>query len=65
MGWQPVGFKGNRLQKRLAGLYFADFSTNGTTSSLQKSSKSILTQSHFRFDSSSPTDCHGNGSVAE
>ena len=33
--WQPAGLKGNRLQKRLAGLYFAAFSTNRTTIGLQ------------------------------
>ncbi|WP_143002965.1 hypothetical protein [Nitrosospira sp. Nsp1] len=33
--WQPVGLKGNRLQKRLAGSYFAAFSANRITIDFQ------------------------------
>ena len=35
IGWQLVGLRGNRLQRRLVGPYFAAFSTNGTTIGLQ------------------------------
>ncbi|NDP49380.1 MAG: hypothetical protein GZ085_13545 [Sulfuriferula multivorans] len=34
--WQPVGLKGNRLQIRLSGSYFATFLVNRTTIDLQK-----------------------------
>jgi hypothetical protein len=33
--WQPVGLKGNRLQKRLAGSYFPAFLANRITIDLQ------------------------------
>jgi hypothetical protein len=36
--WRPVGFKGNRLQKRLAGPCFNIFSANGITVGLQNRS---------------------------
>jgi len=35
MVWQPVDLKGNRLQKRLAGSYFAAFSANRMTIGLK------------------------------
>jgi hypothetical protein len=41
-----VGLKGNRLQKRLAGSYFAAFSTNRTTIGLQNS-QNLPSPSHF------------------
>ncbi|SCX41327.1 hypothetical protein [Nitrosospira sp. Nsp1] len=54
-GQQFVGLEGNRLQKRLAGSYFADFSINRiTTIGLQN----LPSPSHFfDYDSSSPTGC--------
>jgi hypothetical protein len=44
--WQSVGLKGNRLQKRLAGSYFAAFSTNRITISLQNP-QNLPSPSHF------------------
>jgi hypothetical protein len=41
--WQPVGLKGNRLQKRLAGSYFAAFSANRITIGPQN----LPSPSHF------------------
>src|SRR5574340_340497 len=46
MSWQPVGLKGNRLQKRLAGPYFAVFLTNRTTIGLQNR-QNLFSPSHF------------------
>jgi len=48
---QPVGLKGNRLQKCLAGLYFATFSTLEQLLDL-KIVKIYPTPSHFRFENS-------------
>jgi hypothetical protein len=44
--WQPVGLKGNRLQKRLAGSYFAAFSTNRITIGRQNP-QNLPSSSHF------------------
>jgi hypothetical protein len=55
--WQPVGFKGNRLQKCLVSSYFAAFSANRIAIDLQNPQNFFLTQSLFRCDSSSPTEC--------
>ena len=47
MGWQPVGLKGNRLQKRLCWSIFRRFFDQWNNYWPSKSSKSILTHSHF------------------
>jgi hypothetical protein len=43
---QPVGLKGSRLQKGLAGSYFAAFSTNRITIGLQNP-QNLPSPSHF------------------
>ncbi|BCT67434.1 hypothetical protein NNRS527_01018 [Nitrosospira sp. NRS527] len=43
---QPVGLKGNRLKKRLAGSYFAAFSANRITIGLQNL-QNLPSTSHF------------------
>jgi hypothetical protein len=53
--WRPAGLKGNRLQKRLAGSYFAAFSAHRITIGLQNP-QNLPSSSHFFCgDSSSPT----------
>jgi hypothetical protein len=44
--WQPVELKGNRLQKRLAGSYFAAFLANRITIRLQNP-QNLSSPSHF------------------